>query len=129
MVREDHLRRVAGPTTAAYVDHAAANLLRLGRNAAGLSQRELAELSGVAQSTIARIETSKMQPTLPTLQLLMISMGQEIRMRVATFDDHDRVLDRRAAVSPERHRQMEERRDALLEQLHRGVVAEAPVGR
>ena len=46
-----------GPTTAGYVDRLAGNLLKVARAKAGMSQRELAQAAGVAQSTIARIES------------------------------------------------------------------------
>jgi len=46
----------------------AAGLVLLARQKAGLSQRELAERAGVAQSEIARIETGRREPSIPTLQ-------------------------------------------------------------
>lgn len=108
------LERMAGPTTARDIQSWAGNLLRRARKNAGLSQRDLAALAEVPQSTIGRIESGAMQPTLPMLSQVMIAMGRELRIRVEDFDDHDRVLDERAVQSPERHAHMERHRDELL---------------
>lgn len=43
-----------GPTKSAVVDRLAGNVLRLARLERGMTQRELADVAGVAQSTIAR---------------------------------------------------------------------------
>ena len=45
------------------------------RNALGLSQRDLAALCDMPQSTVARIEASKTNPTLDTLLLIMRKLG------------------------------------------------------
>lgn len=45
------------------------------RRDAGLSQRELAKKSGVAQSTISAAERGKRTPDLDTLRALAASMG------------------------------------------------------
>ena len=42
---------------------------------AGLSQRELSERTGVAQPTIARIETSQVSPRVATLERLLDACG------------------------------------------------------
>lgn len=46
-----------GPTKSTAVDRLAGNVLRLARLERGMTQRELADVAGVAQSTIARIES------------------------------------------------------------------------
>jgi transcriptional regulator with XRE-family HTH domain len=79
--RTQHSRRLAG------------NLLRLARMRSGLSQRQLAEAAGVPQSTVARIETYRHQPTLPLLARLFAAAGLELRTRLEDYDDHDDVLD------------------------------------
>ncbi len=45
------------------------------REALGLSQRDLAALCGMPQSTVARIESGKTNPTLGTLLLIMGKLG------------------------------------------------------
>lgn len=64
----------------------------MAREEAGLSQRELAERAGVAQSEIARIESGKREPSIPTLQRILAGAGLELRFRLAPVDNHDRVL-------------------------------------
>lgn len=53
----------------------AARLLRHARRRAGLTQRELAERSGVAQSHVARIESSAVDPSVTTLSVLLRACG------------------------------------------------------
>ena len=110
---------VPGPTTTAAIQHAAANLLKLGRGRAQISQRELAERAGVPQSTVARIELGTMQPTLPMIYRLLIAIDLEPRIRIEPYDDHDDVLDALAARDPERQRQGERNRDAVLAGVRR----------
>jgi len=50
------------------------------RRAAGLSQRQLAERSGVPQSAIARIEGGSQVPRTDTLQRLLEACGFEMRI-------------------------------------------------
>ena len=45
------------------------------RNALGLSQRDLAELCGMPQSSVARIESFQTTPNLATLLKIMHSLG------------------------------------------------------
>ncbi len=45
------------------------------RNALGLSQRELANLCGIPQSSVARIEAFKTTPNLDTLLKIMQPLG------------------------------------------------------
>jgi transcriptional regulator with XRE-family HTH domain len=52
-----------------------AYLLREARYRAGLTQRELAERAGTAQSVIARIETGKTDPSTSTLNHLIEAAG------------------------------------------------------
>lgn len=65
------------------------SLLREARARAGLSTRELAHRSGMSASTISRIETGTIDPTVTTLQRLMDGAGMELvllgrRHRAAT---------------------------------------------
>jgi transcriptional regulator with XRE-family HTH domain len=63
----------------------------------GLTQRQLAEAASVPQSTVARIETYRQQPTLPLLARLFAAAGLELRTGLEEYDDHDDVLDARRA--------------------------------
>ena len=56
----------------------AETLLRTVRRAGRLTQRELARRSGVAQPTIARIETGRESPRLRTLETLLEVCGYVI---------------------------------------------------
>ncbi|TML42262.1 MAG: helix-turn-helix transcriptional regulator [Actinobacteria bacterium] len=75
----------------------ASALLLLAREQAGLSQRELAERAGVTQSEIARIESGKREPSIPTIQRILAGAGLELRFRLAPLEDHDQVLAARQA--------------------------------
>lgn len=48
------------------------------RNALGLSQRELASLCGIPQSSVARIESLKTTPNLDTLLKIMQPLGLKL---------------------------------------------------
>jgi transcriptional regulator with XRE-family HTH domain len=52
--------------------------LRLARRRAGLSQRELASRTGVAQPTIARIEVGKDDPRFSTLTRLLRACNESL---------------------------------------------------
>ena len=53
------------------------------RNAMGLSQRDLAELCGIPQSSVARIETYKTTPNVDTLIKLLQPLGLKLTVSVA----------------------------------------------
>jgi hypothetical protein len=57
----------------------AAETLRNGRRAAGLTQRALARLASVPQPTVARIETGAVMPRVDTLDRLLAACGRELR--------------------------------------------------
>jgi ribosome-binding protein aMBF1 (putative translation factor) len=48
------------------------------REAAGLSQRQLAERTGTTQSAVARLEADRQEPTLRTLEKLASALGQDL---------------------------------------------------
>ena len=50
------------------------------REAKGLSQRELAELSGVKQPAIARMESMKSTPQIDTLIKVLIPLGYTLEI-------------------------------------------------
>lgn len=64
---------------AAAADEVAGELLREARQRAHLSQRGLATMAGVPQSTIARIEGGRMQPSLPLLYRILEAAGLKLR--------------------------------------------------
>ena len=97
----------------------AGNLLLLARQQAGLSQRQLAERAGVTQSEIARIESGKREPSIPTIQRILAGAGLEIRFRLMPLDDHDQVL----SASEERRTSAERARE--LARHRRNVEAVA----
>ena len=53
------------------------------RNEMGLSQRDLAELCGIPQSSVARIETFKTTPNVETLLKLLQPLGLKLTVSVA----------------------------------------------
>lgn len=111
------LERVAGPTTARDIESLAGNLLRRARRARGLELIQVAAAAQVPVETVAGIEAGEVQPSLPELVLILISIRKELRIRIEDFDDHDKVLDERTAHFPERQRAMEEHRDRLLDNV------------
>lgn len=56
----------------------AAKTLTAARRRAGLSQRELAERTGVAQPTIARIERGQADPRVSTMTTLLAACGWRV---------------------------------------------------
>jgi transcriptional regulator with XRE-family HTH domain len=108
-----------GPTKTTDIDRVAASLLKLARLAKGLSQRALAATAGVPHSTVARIESGAMQPTLPLLYRLLAAADLEPRIRLEAYDDHDDVLDALARRAPERQAELEHTRDATLAALEK----------
>jgi transcriptional regulator with XRE-family HTH domain len=67
----------------------AARVLRYARRRAGLTQRQLAERAGVAQPTIARIESGAMVPRVDTFDRLLeaCGMGLEVERRLGIGED------------------------------------------
>ncbi|MBD5525807.1 MAG: helix-turn-helix transcriptional regulator [Lachnospiraceae bacterium] len=53
------------------------------RNALGISQRELAVMCGIPQSSVARIESFKTVPNLDTLLKIMQPLGLKLSVAVA----------------------------------------------
>jgi transcriptional regulator with XRE-family HTH domain len=79
------------PTTAAAgndnPEGVAGELLREARVAAHLSQRALATIAGVPQSTVARIEGGHMQPSLPLLYRILEAAGAKARTVLEPADE------------------------------------------
>lgn len=80
----------------------AARLLRQARRRAGLSQRDLARVTGMPQPAIARIERGAVTPGLDTLERLLAGVGMTLEMAPRTGIGVDRTLIREAlALKPE----------------------------
>lgn len=73
----------------------AAELLRVARRAAALTQRELAARSGVAQAVIARVESGTTSPRVDTLSRLVRATGHRLSVVPDADVDVDRVAIRR----------------------------------
>jgi uncharacterized protein len=58
----------------------AAELLRLARQTAGLTQAELARRAGTSQPAIARYESGATSPSVRTLERLLYALGQQLRL-------------------------------------------------
>jgi len=82
-----------GPTRQRDSERWAGNLLRMARAKRGWTQRQLAEAAGVPQSTVGRIESGAMQPTLPLLDRIVVAADFDLRTRLEPYDDHDDILD------------------------------------
>ncbi len=74
----------------------AARLLRYARRHAGLSQRALAERSGIPQPAIARIERGIVSPRLDTLDRLLTATGFSLELAPVRGLGVDRTLIRDA---------------------------------
>ncbi|HZT14823.1 MAG TPA: helix-turn-helix transcriptional regulator [Gaiellaceae bacterium] len=92
-------------------------LLRDARRQAGLSQSELARLAGAPQSTIAKIERGRREPSLATLRHLVRAAGLDLRCQLVPRDaDEVRLIDAMLQLTPEaRLRALEEQSGWLAE--------------
>ena len=90
----------------------AGSLLALARVRLNLTQRELAARSGVAQSTIARIESGRTDPGFESVQRILASVGLEPRIHLESLDDHDLLLLERHSRGSDVERQRVEDRHA-----------------
>lgn len=110
--------RTPGPTKAQDIQHWAGNILRVARAKRGLTQRQLAASAGVARSTVGRIESGAVQPTIPTLAKLLAAIDLELRVRIEECDDHDDVLDKTtASLTPAELAARFGKQDAFLAEL------------
>lgn len=62
-------------------------ILREAREAAGLTQKQLATRAGTAQSAISRIEMDHISPTVDTLERLAGHCGAELAVRAVRRGD------------------------------------------
>lgn len=70
----------------------AAWLLRYARKRAALTQRALAEKAGVPQSYVARVESSKVDPTVSSLSRLLRACGTTLEALPGTGEGVDRTV-------------------------------------
>lgn len=87
----------------------ARTLLRTERHRAGLTQRQLAERTGVPQSTIARIETGRADPRASTVNTLLIACGRSMAAGPWRPEAGRGVSERAARYLPEITRRIAER--------------------
>lgn len=112
-----------GPTTQRNVERVPGALVKLARAKTSLSQRQLADLAGVPQPTIAQIESGRRQPSWPLLCKILAAADLEPRVQLAPYDNHDDVLDATAARPTPAERKIRERD---LEAFLDDIRAEAP---
>ncbi len=74
-------------------------LLRRARRIAYLSQRELARRAGVAPSTVARVESGAIVPTLPAFERMLAVAG----LRLVVVDDDGHVVAPMRDIPDTRH--------------------------
>ncbi|MDP9184376.1 MAG: helix-turn-helix domain-containing protein [Actinomycetota bacterium] len=80
----------------------AGQIVRESRRRAGLTQRRLAELAGVSQPLLARIEGGVVQPTFDRLVGLVRACGLDLDIRVVPLDeDAWTMVERGAAATPD----------------------------
>lgn len=65
----------------------------MARDKAGLTQGQLAERAGTSQQAVSAYETGRKEPTLPTLERLIVAAGYELRLHLEPVDHHDRSVE------------------------------------
>lgn len=70
----------------------AARMLKTARRRAGMTQRALAELTGIPQSLIARIERGTTVPRVDTFERLLQATGQDIEVEFRLGQGVDRTI-------------------------------------
>jgi transcriptional regulator with XRE-family HTH domain len=92
-------------------------ILQEARRRAGLTQHALARLAGKPQSTIAKIERGRREPSLSTLQQLVGAAGFDLRIQLVPRDEHDiQLIDAMLSLTPEeRLRMLEEQAEAFAD--------------
>jgi transcriptional regulator with XRE-family HTH domain len=99
----------------------AGNLIRLARHDAGISQRDLARRAATSQAAIAAYESGRRSPTLETLARIVRAAGQDLRIQVVPYDDHDDVIAAyEASLSEETRAALERERARLRREARRG---------
>lgn len=93
----------------------AGGTLRRARRRAGLTQRALAQATGVAQPTIARIETGDETPRVDTLARLLWACGERLEAmpRGGEGVDRTQIVELRRLTPGERVRRAGEESEAM----------------
>jgi uncharacterized protein len=102
-----------------------AELIRRARGDARLTQAELAALVGTSQSAIARYESARTVPSLPTLERLLRACGRRLALDVV--DQEDPVPSTVRAATGPRGRLLRRKRRAVLDVLRRSGARDARV--
>lgn len=99
----------------------------MARHDAGISQRELAKRAGTSQATLSAYESGKKSPSLDTLARIVRAAGQDLRIQVVGYDDHDDVIAAYEASLPNKTRAARSKR--RLQRINRARKAQglAPV--
>lgn len=98
----------------------AGNLIKQARYRSGLSQRELARRAGTSQATLSAYESGRKSPSLDTLARIIRAAGQDLRIKVVPYDDHDDVMAAyEASLSPGARAAIERERERLRAQARR----------
>src|SRR5688500_2088088 len=105
----------------------AGNLIKLARHDAGLSQREMARRAGTSQATLSAYEAGRKSPSLDTLARIVRAAGQDLRIHLAPYDDHDDWVRAYEANLPERVRTTQRKRQLELINRARRSRGLAPV--
>lgn len=92
----------------------AGNLIKLARAEAGVSQRELARRAATSQSTLSAYEAGTKSPSLETLTRIVRAAGQDLRIQLQPFDDHDRWVSEYEASLPEGVRARRRKQDLRM---------------
>ncbi len=102
----------------------AGNLIKLARHDSGLSQRDLARRAGTSQAAVAAYESGRRSPTLGTLARIVRAAGQDLRIQVVPYEDHDEAIAAyEASLSPEARAALERERARLRRQARRERAA------
>ena len=98
----------------------AGNLIKVARHAGKLSQRELAVRAATSQAAIAAYESGRRSPSLETLLRIVRAAGQDLRIQVVAYEDHDDAIAAyEASLSEEARAALERERSRLRRQARR----------
>lgn len=105
----------------------AGTLIKLSRRDTGLSQRELARRAGTSQATLSAYESGKKSPSLDTLVRVLRAAGQDLRIELVPYDDHDEAMAAYEASLPERTRKARRKRELAAINKARRAKGLSPV--
>jgi len=110
----------------------AGNLIRLARQQAGLSQRQLALRAKTSQGAIAAIEGGRRSPSLDNLARIIRAAGFDLRIRLEPLEAHDEWVRLYESQLPPQVRDLWRERDRALvaaAKKERVAVAKSSPGR